>query len=95
MNLRIIKKDIEFLVNDFIDDCMIYIDFHDGKNSDKVIELVDEAIDMGNNLFNRVNHIDKNEIKEQKKTKAYYKAISNDLLSGIDGLCEKLSALTK
>ena len=90
MNLRDIKKDIEFLIGDFVDDCILFAMIHpEDEKTTGAEKLIDEACDLANNLFDRVNHPDK------KNVKAHYKAVSQDLLSGMDSLCEKLSALAK
>ena len=90
MNLRDIKKDIEFLIGDFVDDCILFAMIHpEDEKTTGAEKLIDEACDLANNLFDRVNHPDK------KNVKAHYKAVSQDLLSGMDALCEKLSALAK
>jgi len=89
MNLRVIKKDIEFLVGDFVDDCILYAMIHEDDNMEEIEQLINEACALANNLFDRANHPDKNAIK------AHYKAISMDLLKGLDELCERLSALAK
>jgi len=89
MNLRVIKKDIEFLVGDFVDDCILYAMVHEDDNLEEVEKLIGDACALANDLFDRVNHPDKNAIK------AHYKAVSTDLLKGLDGLCERLSALAK
>ena len=90
MNLRDIKKDIEFLIGDFVEDCIIFAMLHTEEDKTEGAEqLINEACDLANNLFDRVNHPDKTNIK------AHYKAVSQDLLSGMDSLCEKLSALAR
>jgi len=89
MNLRVIKKDIEFLVGDFVEDCILYAMIHEDDNMEEIEKLINEASDLADSLFDRVNHPDK------KNVKAYYKAITADLLKGLDGLCERLSALAK
>ena len=89
MNLRVIKKDIEFLVGDFVEDCILYAMVHEDDNMEGIEKLINEASDLADSLFDRVNHPDKNAIK------AHYKAVSADLLKGLDGLYERLSAIAK
>ena len=90
MNLRVIKKDIEFLVGDFVEDCLLFAMLHPDKEMDKVEELVNEANDFAADLFDKVNHPDKS-----VKAKAYYHGIGQELVKGLDALCEKLSAIAK
>lgn len=90
MNLRVIKKDIEFLVGDFVDDCLLFAMFHPEKDTAAVEALVNEASDLADDLFYKVNHPAKD-----VKSKAYYRAIGEELVSRLDELCKKLSALAK
>lgn len=90
MNLRVIKKDIEFLVSDFIEDCLLFAMFHEEVAAEKVESLMNEANDLAEDLFTRVNH----PAKDAKK-KAYYREIVADLYKGLDSLCERLSSLAK
>ena len=90
MNLRVIKKDIEFLVSDFIEDCALFATLHpEDEKIDEIEKLINEACDLADSLFERVNHPDKSAVK------AHYKAVSVDLLKGLDDLCERLSAIAK
>lgn len=90
MNLRVIKKDIEFLVGDFIEDCLLFAMFHEDVPTEKIEVLVNEANDLADDMFARVNNPEKD-----VKLKGYYKQIMKDLYEGLDKLCEQLSALAK
>lgn len=90
MNLRVIKKDIEFLVGDFVDDCVLFAMFHPDKDVEKVEALINEASDLADDLIYKVNH----PAKDAKK-KAYYHSIGAELIEKLDELCKKLSALAK
>lgn len=90
MNLRVIKKDIEFLVGDFVEDCLLFAMLHPEKDLAQVEGLINEASDLADQLFYKVNH----PAKDAKK-KAYYNGIGAELLNELDKLCEKLSAVAK
>ena len=90
MNLRVIKKDIEFLVGDFIEDCLLFAMFHEEVPTEKVEVLMNEANDLADDLIAKVNHP-----QTEGKLKAYYNQIVKDLHAGLDDLCGKLSALAK
>ena len=90
MNLRSIKKDIEFLVGDFIEDCLLFAMFHPDKEIEKVEDLINQASDVADELFYKVNHP-----ASDVKKKTYYNGVGEELLTKLDGLCEKLSALAK
>ncbi|MBR5735274.1 MAG: hypothetical protein IKX60_00565 [Bacteroidales bacterium] len=105
MNLRVLKKDIEFLMNDFVSDCLLYNDFSDGKKEEEVVGLIREGLALSDSLNARVNFpkkavanargVEKFVRKEGKEVKAHYKDIQKDLYEGYDKLFEKLSALVK
>jgi hypothetical protein len=90
MNLRDIKKDIEFLIGDFVEDCLLFAMLHPEKDLTKVEDLINEASDLADDLIDKVNHP-----AADVKKRTYYNRIGADLLTGLDGLCEKLSALAK
>ena len=54
MNLREIKKDIEYVIGAFVDDCALFLSVHPGKNADEVANLIDGAVDLFNDLRNRL-----------------------------------------
>ncbi|MBR0533444.1 MAG: hypothetical protein IJK19_01985 [Bacteroidales bacterium] len=105
MNLRVLKKDIEFLMNDFVSDCLLYNDFSEGKKEEQVVGLIREGLALSDNLQARVNFpkkavanakgVEKFVRKEGKEIKAHYKDIQKDLYEGYDKLFEKLSAVIK
>lgn len=86
MNLRDIKKDIEYIIGEFIDDCTLFITLNPGKNSDEVAKIIDEAVDLYNELKDKIN------AKVEGSSKAYYNGIRKELFERTDALCEKLSA---
>lgn len=85
MNLRVIKKDIEFFVSEFIDDCALFIAINPQKNTDAISEIIEEAVVLYNDLKYKVSH-------PEGKTKAYYNSIRKEMFDKIDELCEKLSS---
>ena len=88
MNLRDIKKDIEFLIGDFVEDCLMFVMLHPEKDVAQVEKLINEASDLADTLFDKVNHP-----APDVKARTYYNRA--ELLSGLDALCGKLSALAK
>ena len=90
MNLRDIKKDIEYILGAFIDDCSIFATIKPEVASEELATLFDEAVDLYNELKDKVNA--KN--IEGKKS-AYYTALRAEILSKTDALYEKLSAIVK
>ena len=90
MSLRVLKKDIEFLVNDFIEDCVLYLELHPGKHDEEVRRIIFETIDFANDLFYRVNHFDK-----KSNVKEHFKAIKKKKKKGLDAFCDRLSEVAR
>jgi len=88
-SLRGIKKDIEYVVGAFVDDCALFLTVNPGKNADEIADLVDEAIDLYNGLRDKVN------APAEGPKKAYYNEIRKELLEKTDALYDKLSAAVK
>ena len=83
MNLRDIKKDIEFVIGEFIDDCALFLAKHPEGD---LTDLIEEAVDLYNDLK------DKAAVKVEGNLKAYYNGLRKELLEKTDALYEKLSA---
>ncbi len=84
MNLRTIKKDIEFFVGEFIEDCDLFVALHPQTDPVAVDNLIDEAVTLHNELKEKVSH-------PEGPKKAWYDSIIKELFERLDGLCEKLS----
>lgn len=90
MNLRDIKKDVEFLIAEVVDDCFIYLELNGEEKMDKVGEIIGDALDLQDDLIDKINHRP-SEIKADK----YYNGINKELIEGVDALYERLSALSQ
>ena len=44
MNLRDIKKDIEYVIGAFVDDCTLFLNVNPGKNADEIAVVSDGMI---------------------------------------------------
>ena len=89
MNLRDIKKDIQYVIGAFVDDCALFLSVNPGKNADEIAGLIDKAVDLYNSLRDKVVAAPKEGVK------AYYAAISKELLEGTDALYDQLAAAVK
>lgn len=99
-NLRVIKKDVVYLINEVISDCWVYVCFNGDKNLEEVEKITADAIELGDNLFEQINHYPKCAKGGDKKeaaleTKKHFRAINNKLLEGVDALFDRLSKLNK
>ena len=85
MNLRVFKKDIEFFVAEFIDDCALFVALNPHKDADEIVTIIDEAVELYNDLKCRANHPEGNK-------KAFYTSLTKEMFEKLDELCEKLSS---
>ncbi|MBO4263694.1 MAG: hypothetical protein J5871_03325 [Bacteroidales bacterium] len=88
MNLREIKKDIEYVLSAFVEDCSVVAAVNTKVDQDQVAALLEEAVDLYNELRDKVSH-------PEAPVKAYYNALRKEILVKTDALYEKLSALVK
>ena len=88
-NLRVFKKDVVFLINEVISDCWVYMYMNGEKNLDEAKKIVADAVELGDNIFEQINHYPKDDAKK------HFKALNQKLLEGVDALFVRLSGLTK
>lgn len=85
MNLRDIKKDIEYVLSAFVDDCYFFSTYNPSSSDEELSNLLDEAIDLYNELKDKVN------VKIEGSKRAYYNALRKEILEKTDALYTKLS----
>ena len=91
MNLRDIKKDIQYVIGAFIDDCTLFLNMNPGsQNADEITGLIDKSVDLSNDLRDKV-------VKSAgaEKPKVCFDSIRKELLEKTDGLYDELSAAVK
>jgi hypothetical protein len=91
-SVRELKKDIDFLVFEVISDCFVYSNLHPDNKSDELTTLINDAVELRNDLIARVNNPDGKD--NPKIVKSYYKSVAKDLMTGVDKLFERLSAIS-
>ena len=92
-NIRNLKKDIDYLVEEVISDCYTFMYLHGEEKKDEAVKLIEEIVTNRNELIQRANNPAKD--LDKKLIKKHYKDIYNDLLSSVDNSFSKLSELTK
>lgn len=90
MNLRDIKKDIEYVIGAFVDDCTLFLNINPGKNADEIAALIDKAVDLYNDLREKVV-----KCAGAEKPKLCFDSIRKELLEKTDALYDELSAAAK
>jgi hypothetical protein len=88
MNLRDIKKDIDYVLSAFIEDCSLVAAVNSKVSEEKASELMEEAVDLYNELRDKVG-------KVEGDAKKYYNALRKEVLEKTDALYEKLSEAVK
>lgn len=88
-SLRIVKKDIDFLISEVISDCWVFMYINPDKKTDDAVSVINDAVALRNELYNRVNQ------RPAENAKKHFKAINMDLLKGVDELFVRVSNLTK
>jgi hypothetical protein len=92
-SIRVLKKDIDFLIFEVISDCFVYGGLHPDNKTEEVSGIISEAVSLRNDLIDRVNNPSGKH--EPKLLRAHYKAVKADLAAGVDKLFDRLSALSK
>ena len=88
MNLRDFKKDVEYIVGEFVDDCSLFITLNPHKSSEKIAEIISEAVDLYNDMKDKANAK-----VEPKQRKAWFENLHKEMFERTDALYEKLSAV--
>ena len=88
MTLRDFKKDVEYFVGEFVDDCSLFITLNPHKSTEKMAEIVSEAVDLYNDLKDKANAK-----VEPKMRKAWFAGLRKEMFEKTDALYEKLSAI--
>jgi hypothetical protein len=92
-SVRSLKKDIDYLIFEVISDCFAFSAIHPDDKSDELSAIISDAVNFRNDLIARVNNPDGKD--NPKIVKAYYKAVEKDLITSVDKLFDRLSALSK
>ena len=88
-SLRGIKKDIEYVIGAFIDDCSLFSSVNPKADDETLGGLLDEAVNLYNDLKDKVN------MKVEGSKGSYYASIRKELLEKTDALYAKLSEVVK
>ena len=88
MNLRDIKKDIEYVLGAFIEDCSVVAAVKP-QTDEKVAALMEEGVNLYNELKDKVY------TKAEGSKKAYYAALRKEILEKTDALYSQLSEAVK
>ena len=85
MNLRVIKKDVNYLIDEFLSDAFISMSFTDDEEkSEKIVGLANDALDLRDETLTKINH-------PEGDRRTYYRNLTEGLLSSLDVMYEAVS----
>jgi len=91
-NIRQLKKKIDTQVYEVLSDCFTWKELNPGKKPEVVDEIISDAVSLRNELITRVNSpVTESDVKQNR---AHFRAISADLVSGVDSLFGRLSSVS-
>ena len=88
MNLRDFKKEVEYFIGEFVDDCTLFIAINPHKSTDKMIDVQNAAIDLYNDMKDKANAK-----VEKKDRKNWFAGLRKEMYEKLDALYEQLSAI--
>lgn len=91
-SVRRLKKDIDLLVFELISDCFAFGGLHPENKADEVSGIISEAVTLRNDLISRVNNPAKDDGSGNRK--AHFQQVKTDLVTGMDKLFVRLSAIS-
>ena len=89
-NLRDLKKETDYCLEEFVFDCEMAIYFQPSKEED-VVAIMEKAVALRNALY--VNANNPTEPHNASLVKKYYAAMRRDMVSSFGSLFEELSSL--
>ncbi len=87
MHLRDFKKDVEYVVGEFVDDCTLFLAINPDKATDEVSSVIEEAVDLYNDMKDKANS------PVEGRKSAYYAGLRKEMCEKVDSLYEKLSSI--
>lgn len=92
-SIRRLKKDVDYLVSEVVSDCCTSILINKNIKKEDVLSIIEEAIDLRNSLFDRINNPAEKDNKQL--VKKHYYLIRENLFDSIDSFFVKLSDICK
>ncbi|MFN4233549.1 MAG: hypothetical protein ACK4IK_01955 [Bacteroidia bacterium] len=90
-NRRELKRNINGLLGDVIDECYISLLNNNGKNEKEIEQIVDEVVNLADDLIHRTNA--SKYIKNRSEIKKHFAAIKEELGEKVMTYVDKINAL--
>jgi hypothetical protein len=89
--IRGLKKDVNYLTNDLIDECLVFLTFHPQVKDQDIDDIMTNILEKRNEVISKINHYPVNgDPKEVRKYfQGIYDMIEKDMIGALDEL-EKL-----
>ncbi len=91
-NLRILKKEIDYRLEELVFDCDMAICFQP-KKGDQVFALMQEAVELRNALYAKANN--PTEPHNKSLVKKHFAALRREMYAAFGEMFEKLSAINE
>ena len=89
-NLRVLKKEIDYRLEEFVFDCEMAA-FVQPNKEDKIVELMQKSLEVRNALYHKANN--PAEPKNRTLTRKHYSALRRDMVESYAGLFADLRAV--
>ncbi len=91
---RNLKKDINYLVDEVIGTCMMRQTLDDKKTQDEMDALIRDMLDFREEMLKKVNAPEAGD-NSGKNIRNYYRSLYGELLTKVNGVFDRLNALTE
>ncbi len=91
-NLRVLKKQIDYCLEEVVFDCDMAICFQPSKEVE-IMNLMQEAVEMRNAFFKKA--MNPAEPHNKSLVRKHYAALRREIAAGFGEMCEKLSAINE
>ena len=92
-NRRNLKKDINWLTEEVVSDCLIHMDFNPVKNEKELAEIINDIIAKRDELFSKINKPTSK--KDSKEVKKQYVQMVKEIFETADNCFDRLSKLPR
>ena len=91
-NLRVLKKQIDYCLEEVVFDCDMAICFQPSKEVE-IMNLMQEAVEMRNAFFKKA--MNPAEPHNKSLVRKHYAALRREIAAGFGEMCEKFSAINE
>jgi len=88
--VRDLKKDIKYMVKQFLNECYTQLSFAPGLNQENILDVIADVLELQKKMLSQLSRKD---YSRGEKVKINYKAIANDFYNKILELTERLHSI--